>query len=371
MKKALLISNIADRFTNFIIPSIKILKKMNYEVHTCANYTGFKDNKKKYDIKMHQIDFVRNPFHLKNIKAYKQLLKLMKSEKFDVVHCNTPIGGLLGRICAQKAKVPKVIYTAHGFHFYKGAPLFNNTILKLAEKIMAHWTDAIITMNQEDYEAAKKFESKSKCKVYFIHGVGINLDDYRNIDKYRISKRKELGIKDDEIVMISMGDLIKRKNYKTAIEAVAKTNNSKIKYLICGEGPEKDNLIKLTNELGIREQIEFLGFREDIKELLSASDIFLFTTLQEGLPRSLMEAMASGLPCIASKIRGNVDLIEDGKGGYLCKKNDAMEFSMAINKCNKENRIDFGKRNVETIKKYSNLVVEKEIERIYSEILKE
>ena len=187
------------------------------------------------------------------------------------------------------------------------------------ERWLAHYTDALITINHEDYERAKKFKLKDHGKVYYVPGVGIDTSQYRSDRQIRFEKRRELGLANDDIALISMGDLIERKNYPVAIEAIAKVGKSNLHYFICGQGPDEEKLVSLADELGIKEQIHFLGYRTDIKELLQAADIFLFTTLQEGLARSLMEAMASGLPCIASRIRGNTDLLNDSNGGILWK----------------------------------------------------
>lgn len=320
-----------------------------YDAHTYRSITAFKDNKIAYD----------------------NLNKVIRENNVAVIHCNTPVGGLVGRLCGKKNKVKKIIYTAHGFHFYKGAPLFNRTVLKWAEQIMAHWTDAIITMNQEDYEAAKKFKLRKGGKVYFVHGVGITLSDFEGLSNLRQQKRDELAVKDDDIVLISMGDLVPRKNYGTAIRAIAKANNPHLQYYICGKGPELENLQSLAKELGVEEQIHFLGFRTDVKELLTGADIFFFTTRQEGLPRSMMEAMASGLPCVASAIRGNVDLIENGVNGFVCPTDDVDGYAAAIEKIASDIviRESMRQNNLEKIKQYDITVVEQEIRAIYADVL--
>ena len=316
-----------------------------YDAHTYRSITAWKDNKIAYD-------------NLNNI---------IRENNVQVIHCNTPVGGMIGRLCGRKNHVKKIIYTAHGFHFYKGAPLFNRTVLKWAERLMARWTDVIITMNQEDFDAAKKFKLRKGGKVYFVHGVGITLSDFEGLNTLRQTKRDELGVKDDDIVLISMGDLVPRKNYGTAIRAIAKANNPHLQYYICGKGPEEENLKALADSLGVAEQIHFLGFRSDIKELLTAADIFLFTTKQEGLPRSMMEAMASGLPCIASRIRGNTDLLEGTDGGYLCKTTDVSAYAEKLNLLanDKNLREMMGKNNLITIKKFSIETVNEEIRKIY------
>lgn len=320
-----------------------------YDAHTYRSITAFKDNKIAYD----------------------NLNKVIRENDVEVIHCNTPVGGMVGRFCGKKNKVKKIIYTAHGFHFYKGAPLFNRTVLKWAEMLMARWTDAIVTMNQEDYEAAKKFKLKKGGKVYFVHGVGITLKDFEGLSHLRQQKRQELGLKEDDIMLISMGDLVPRKNYPAAIRAIAKANNPKLHYMICGRGTELENLQALSKELGVENQIHFLGFRTDVKELLTGADIFLFTTRQEGMPRSMMEAMASGLPCVASAIRGNVDLIENGVNGFTCQTDDVDGYAAAIEKivADPQLRQTMRENNLEKIRKYDVNVVQQEIREIYADVL--
>lgn len=318
------------------------------------------------DIHLYDSHTYRSLFDLKsNFIAYRNLMKLLKIGGFELLHCNTPIGGVIGRVCGKKANIKKVIYTAHGFHFYKGAPLINRTIFKWAEKIMAHYTDAIITMNLEDYEAAKEFKLRNEQKVYYIPGVGIDTKAYKNIHINREDLRKSTGLKSSDVVLISMGDLIKRKNYESSIKAIANCNNPNIHFLICGKGPELEKLKALSRKLNVEQQIHFLGFRKNIKELLKISDIFLFTTYQEGLPRSMMEAMASGLPCIASKIRGNVDLIEDEIGGFLREPNDIDKISECITILadNPELRKRMSLSNLEAIRQFDIEHVKKKLKK--------
>ena len=327
MAKLLFISNIAKRVGSFSVASIAAAKKIGFEYYYAANWSATpieqrNEDENKFGIKLVNIDLNRSPYSSQNIKAYKQLVQFINEEKIDYIHCNTPVGGILGRLAGEKCHVKKVIYQAHGFHFYKGAPIKNWLIYYPIEKWLAKKTNAIITINKEDYERAKRFKLKNNGKIYYVPGVGMDLSQYDIPDDVRKIKRSELKLKNTDIALISMGDLIDRKNYPVAIETIAKLNNANVHYFICGNGPEKNNLKKLTKKLNIDNNVHFLGFRTDIKELLKASDIFLFTSKQEGLPRSLMEAMASGLPCIASRIRGNTDLIENSNCGFLCNSID-------------------------------------------------
>lgn len=376
MKKILYITNISDGVSSFSKANVEAAHKSNLEFHLAGNFSGttqhkLENDKKKYSIDIHQIDLARSPFSYHNIKALKQLIKLIKHEKIDYIHCNTPVGGLLGRIAGSICKVKKVIYQAHGFHFYKGAPLINWLIYYSVEKFLALFTDILITINNEDYEVAKKFKLRKNGKVYKINGVGIELELYKDIDVNKSKKREELGLKEENFICIGVGRVEQNKNYKCSIEAIAKLNNNNIHLLICGEGPEKDKLKKMAIQLKIEKQIHFLGYRNDIRELLSISDCYLSTSKREGLPRSLMEAMACGLPCIVSKIRGNNDLIKDDIGGYLVSNDNVEYIAKKVNLLfyDKSLRQKMSKNNLEEIKKYDINKVIEQIERIYEAVL--
>ena len=374
--KLLYILNIAKRVNNFSYASMMAAKECGIEFHIAGNWSYESDEERmadeeKYAIKIYQIDFIRTPYHPGNRKAYAQLKEIVKREQFDIIHCNTPIGGILGRMAAKKYKVPNVIYQVHGFHFYKGAPLLNHLIYYPIEKYFAKNTDVLVTINHEDFELAKsKMKLRKGGKVCYVPGVGIDTEQYNYDITVRNEKRAELGLSEKDVALISMGDLIERKNYDTAIKAVANAGNNNLHYYICGKGNEEDNLKALADKLNISDRIHFLGFRSDIKELLAASDIFLFTTKQEGLPRSMMEAMASGLPCIASKIRGNTDLLEETGGGFLCGMTDVTDYAEKLDLLaeNVSLRTDMGKNNLQTINQFSVQTVIDGMKNIYLEM---
>lgn len=372
MAKLLFISNISDSVGSFAVASIAAAKKHGLEFYYASNWSAATDeqmaeDEKKYGIKLVHVDLDRSPYSTKNLQAYKKIVDFIREEKIDYIHCNTPVGGLLGRLAGEKCGVKKIIYQAHGFHFYDGAPKKNWLIYYPIEKWLARKTDAIITINKEDYERAKTFKLKNNGQVYYVPGVGMDLSKYKRAESFREKKRKELCLQETDFALISMGDLIKRKNYAIAIEAVAKINNPKVHYFICGEGPEKEHLSELTKKLGVENQVHFLGYRTDIKELLTATDAFLFTSKQEGLARSLMEAMASGLPCVVSKIRGNTELINDKINGFLCT--DVEEYVNSIKKLmqSPESVKLFVERSLENLKNFSIEKVEDCMFDIYSE----
>lgn len=370
MKKLLYITNISRGVSSFSVAAVRATEDLGVEFHLAGNFDGttkesLRKNEKEYGVKLHQIDFIRTPYDLRNIKAYKQLVQLMKREKFDAIHCNTPIGGVLGRLAGKKCKVRKIIYQAHGFHFYKGASKKNWLIYYPIEKWLAKYTDALITINNEDYELAKsKFQLRHNGKVYYVPGVGIDLSQYDLSDGIREKKRTELGLKETDFALISMGDLIERKNYSVAIKAMSKISDLNIHYFICGKGPEE---AKLSEELGLRKRVHFLGYRNDIKELLKAADAFLFTSKQEGLARSLMEAMASGLPCVVSNIRGNTDLLENTNSGFLCEATDVLAYTKKIKKLANDETVrkTMGKNSLVAIQKFNMETVEIAVSKVY------
>lgn len=374
--KMLYIHNQAKKVNNFSHSSMLAAQELGIEFHIASNwgYETEADRKKdedRYGIKIHQIDFIRKPYDSRNIKAYKQVCELLEREKYDLIHCNTPIGGVIGRLAGKKCKVPKIIYQAHGFHFYKGASIFNWLIYYPIERWLAKYTDCLITINSEDFALAKnRINLKPGGTIEFVNGVGINLEEYRNIKVNKKELRESLGINEQDFVCISAGDLVKRKNYNIAIRALVNLNFN-IKYLICGQGSEEKKLKLLVKKYNVEDRVVFLGYRSDVKELMMISDCFLFTSLQEGLPRSLMEAMSLGLPCVVSDVRGNVDLIKNEKGGILCDAKRSDNFSSALQdiSTNYNKRITMGQHNLENIKRYDLSMVKEQIQRVYRKVL--
>ena len=328
MGKVLIITSVASMVDQFLLPSLYLLQEMGYKVEVACNFEKgntcsiekvqeLKKILNSREIEFYQVDFARNVMQIsQNIVAYKQILKIVSSNQYDLIHCHSPIGGLIGRIAARKArrKGTKVFYTVHGFHFYKGAPIKTWILYYPVEKFCSCFTDVLITINQEDYALAKK-KMKSK-RVEYVPGVGIDQSRFDSISTVCSVKRVELGVPEDAFLLLSVGELNENKNHQIVIKALAKLNNPKVHYMIAGVGDMEECLTELAKNLGVSQQLHLLGFRKDIVELYKLSDVFLFPSFREGLSVSLMEAMACGLPVVCSKIRGNIDLIDDN-GGIL------------------------------------------------------
>ncbi len=372
MKKMLMLTSVASMIEQFLLPHVRLLKEMGFEVEVACNFReGNTCSQEKVQalcrkmeemgVVYHQIDFVRSVAGIGgHRRAYKQAKALMQKGKYDFVHCHSPIGGALGRMAAKKTNT-KALYTAHGFHFYKGAPLLNWLLFYPIERHCSRFTETLFTINREDYARAQK-RMKAK-KIAYVAGIGVNLNKFRRADVDRAKKRAELGIPENATLLLSVGEINKNKNHQRVIRAIANSNEY---YLIAGQGDREEEVQALIDELGVGERVKLLGFRADVKELYAAADIFVFPSYREGLSVALMEAMASGLPCVASNIRGNVDLIDE-KGGVLFNPKDTQALTNALSSLTKEQLAAMGKYNEEKIKTFGWEAVSQTLREIYAE----
>lgn len=375
-EKVLILASVASMIYQFNIPNIKLLQEMGYEVHVACNFEkgnscslekiqGLKNLLENMQVKYYQINFERNILKVfSNFSAYQDVKKILEKNKYKFLHCHSPIGGVIGRITGHLTET-KVIYTAHGFHFFKGAPLINWLIYYPIEKYLSKFTDILITINKEDYERAKTFFSK---RVEYIPGVGVDIEKIRNIQVNKELKRKELGLTLDNKVLLSVGELNKNKNHEVIIKALSKLNNPNIHYLICGQGNLKEYLEKLIKKLNLENNVKLLGFRKDIYEIYKISDIFVFPSKREGLSVALMEALVCELPVICSDIRGNRDLVRENKNGMLVKnkKNDyEIKIKEIIEKKRIYEKMDFTFTDIDLKK------IEKMLCKIYIKNIKE
>lgn len=375
MSRMLFISNYTKRINSFAMASIAAAQSLGIEFYHASNWADAAEgqaasDEQKLGITIKHVPISRTPWEKSNLTAYRELVNYIRQERIDFIHCNTPTGGMLGRLAGKKCGVKKVIYQAHGFHFYRGAPVTNWLIYYPIEKLLARYTDALITINREDYELAKrKLKLRKGGKVYYVPGVGIDPAQFALGDNHRGEKRAELGIPLDAFVIISAGELNTNKNNTVVISAMAKAARKDIHYIVCGVGEKQAELQTQADQSGLHDRVHFLGYRSDVKELYQAADCFVMPSFREGLSRSIMEAMASGLPCIVSEIRGNVDLIDEGKGGCLCKPTDAAAFADRLNLLSGDAALcqRMGQHNLAAVQKFSTAAVCKAMGEIYRE----
>ena len=323
-KKVLFVATVVKtHMMQFHIPYLKMFREMGWETAVAYRheFDTPQDCKIPYCDTYYDIHFERLPWKPRNIQSYKMLKKIIDEGNYDIIHCHTPVGAMIARLAALSArkKGTKVIYTAHGFHFFKGAPLLNWLLFYPAEWLLAPVTDVLITINQEDYaRAVKQLHAK---RIEYVPGVGINTEKFRDLVIDRAEKRRSLGYGEEDFLALTVAEMTPNKNHITILKAMALLKDREefrhIHYLICGRGEMWASLEESARELGISDHVNFLGYRTDAPELYKASDLFLFVTFREGLSVALMEAMSSGMPIVCAKIRGNTDLIDDGVSGLF------------------------------------------------------
>lgn len=314
-KKALFIANLDSFHKNFHIPYIKRLKDLNYEVElTSTGNDDFKGIAKKYDI-----NFGRSPFDLKNIKEFFKLRKIIKSKYYDLIYLSTPIVGAYGRLATLFLPKGRVVYSAHGFNFYNGNKTILNFLYSRIERMLAHITDCIFTMNAEDYEACFKYKIQAK-EIYNVDGVGIELSRFSKVSEERKQELRSLyGYPKDAFIVIYPAEFNNRKNQELLLKSLTllKQKYPEIILLLPGNGSLQNHCKAIAKDYDVESNVEFLGYRHDVDKLLQLSDILFASSKNEGLPINMVEALSCGLPVVASEVRGHVDLIYNGNNGFL------------------------------------------------------
>ena len=336
MKKILIATALAGFIRSFLEPDIHILQSMGFEVHCAAKNYPYDESIGEYfadlGVLFHQIDFSSNkPFSKQTFTAYRQFKALIESVRFDAVHLHTPIPGVIGRVvCAgYRCKGLKVFYTTHGFYFHKKADWKTKLVYGTIEQEMSRLTDAIITINREDYQVASKMHCS---KVFYVPGMGVDIRKYRDTVIDRKVYRNQLGIPEEAFLILAVGELSRRKNHRVVIEALAKCGIPNAVFAICGRAVTDDNTSAELRVLAEKYRIDLrlLGYRKDIPQLCKCADIGVLPSSREGLGLSGIEMLASGLPIVASDVHGIVDYVKDGYNGYLADPFSAEEFSAGI-----------------------------------------
>ncbi len=353
--------------------SIEAARELGMDLTIASNMSGadkvrYEEDCRAYGIDAVHVDISRNPLSPRNAKAFKELVDLMMSGKYDIVHCNTPVGGLLGRLAAKRCGIKKVIYMAHGFHFWCGAPLPNWVLYYPVERALSSWSDWIVTINQEDYLLATRRMKAKRCAL--VPGVGVNVSCFTTTEpKEGVQLRDRLGIPRDSIFFLSVGELNKNKDHETALRALSKLDLSNWFYVICGEGEKLADLRRQASRLGIDKKVIFAGFQPEIQSFYSAADVFLFPSRREGLPSAVMEAMAAGLPVVGTRIRGLVDLLP--KSSFLFEPGNEDELSRVIATCVGNPAMSEAEveRNTQRVREYSFEAAVRAIQAVYRSYL--
>lgn len=343
MKKVLIVASVVSFIEWFNKENVEYLRNdLGCEVHIACNFDYMEDTDeertKNYleklrteGVILHNIHFARNPINKENAAAYRQLKQVIGNTRFDLIHCHTPAASMLTRVAARAARKngTVVMYTCHGFHFHNAAPKKNWMIYYPVERFCSFFCDYIVTINQEDFKRAQTFHARN---VRYIPGVGVDIDRIKNTDIDKAAYKRSIGLPEDSVMLLSVGEMIERKNHEVIIRALGKLQNKNIYFVICGKGPLKEFLKNLAKEQGIADNVIFLGFRKDIPELCNTADISAFPSRIEGLGLAGIEAMAAGVPLVSSNVHGILDYVIDGETGYACNPEDVDGFAWAIDR---------------------------------------
>lgn len=368
--KILLIATVQSHICQFHRPLAAMLHEQGCVLHVAARNNLAEKNGLKLDFaeQIFDVPFQRSPFSPKNLKAYRQLKRIIAEGGYDVIHCNTPVGGVLGRLAARKARRrgTKVFYTAHGFHFYQGAPKKNWLIWYPVEKLMCRYTDKLITITQEDYDLASK---KFQTQVERIHGVGANSEKYRRLsDEERMVLRQELGFSAEDKLLLCTGELLPNKNQITAIRAMKSVTAQipEAKLLLAGNGPTLPELQAEVDRLELSKQVEFLGYRTDLERYANVADVVVSCSFREGLPMNIVEGMLLAKPVVASYNRGHRELVAEGVTGFLFPPGDSAALAEKLVKLHTEKtQKALGAAGYQRALQYTQEQVQRELAEIY------
>lgn len=369
MKKVLFCATVVKtHIMEFHIPFLKLFQELGWHTAVAArnDYEDPRECVIPYCDDYFDIPFERNPLKPGNFRAYRMLKKVIDEGDYDIIHCHTPVGALLARLAAVGARKrgTRVIYTAHGFHFFRGAPLKNWLVYFPPEWICSVLTDVLITINKEDYAFARKHMHPKRLE--YVPGVGVDTSRFGSFGEYRQAMREELGIQDDEFFLLSVGELTPNKNHESVIRAMKELEDLPIRYVLAGRGERMEAAKALVQELGLTDRVQLLGYRNDVPKLYAAADAFVFPSFREGLSVALMEAMSAGLPCIVTPIRGNMDLIENNVQGIYAGFTPAeLAKGIRIIYENQELRNQLGQAAKEKVKLFDHANVQALMKKIY------
>lgn len=370
--KVLYVSTISNTVNTFMIPHIELLLQQGYEVDIACNIKNeISTNLTNQGCKVFNVEFQRSPFNKKNYNAYRKIKEIINNGKYNAVHTHTPVASACVRLACKNMNNVKTIYTAHGFHFFKGAPLLNWLLYYPIEKYLSKYTDMLITINLEDFNRAKK--SLNAKNNEYIPGVGFETNKYKNVRVNFNEKRSEIGVSENGFLILSVGEVNKNKNHEVIIDSLGKLNMPDVYYVICGKGKLIKNLKKKVSNLGLNDRVIFLGYRVDIPEICTIADAFAFPSKREGLGLSALEAMATGLPIITSDVHGILDYSKNDITGYNCKPNDVGAFTNSIERMyiDSEKRYSMSLHNKEAVSEFDINNVRQKLTRIYSKVFKD
>ena len=366
MTRKILITSTDLMMVQFLMPHVINLSKNGYVVEVACSEVGGRMGEVRNGLAgyaaVHAVRLQRSPLSLGNARGYVDLKKVIDGGHYDIIWTNEPVMGVMTRLAARRSRrwnATKVLYMAHGFHFYRGAPKVNWMLYYPIERIMSREADVICTINNEDNVRSRSFPVD---RTVMIHGIGINVDRLSSSDS-SCDIRQELGLAEDTFIVLSVGELNPNKNQKAIIRALSLLDDPGIHYVLCGRGNQVDRLEALATSLGMQSKVHCVGYRRDVANILRQSDVLALPSYREGLPLAALEAMYVGLPLVTSNIRGPVDFMENGVTGYCCNPDDVEGFAESIRTLRQNDKLRqaMGLYNQKAVKPYCLESVKREV----------
>ena len=383
-KKVLILTTVSGFVQKFEKENVRLLQEMGYEIHYAANpnvpaYPYPDGTYEEMGIIFHPIPIIQNPRAVRaNRKAYQELKQLIKEEEISLLHCHTPVGGVLGRLLGRSfGKKLAIIYTAHGFHFYKDHNKLIHPVTYHIEKWLAHYTDALVTINWEDYRVAKTFRLRRPGNVFRINGAGIDPVAFCPVteEEYQLARKKQ-GVGNDTFYMVSVGELNQNKNHVSILKALTwlRVKGEDLKRIRCdiyGQGREKEALEEQIRTLHLEDVVQIHGYVNPVRPVLAGADVFLFPSIREGLGLAAVEALATGLPVIAAENRGSREYMKHRVNGFVFPCDDIDRFGMAILHCmlmDGNEKAQMRKEAISSVKPFLKDIVRGSMKEIYQKV---
>lgn len=374
MKKALMLAPMGSVHRRFNKTNIEILQTLGYQVELVANFQdgegpevynqSYVNECNANGVVTHCIPFERHSL-IGCLKCMPQVLQLLKSRHYDIVHAHTETGGFILRLARGVKGNSRFFYTPHGMSFWKGSSLKSQLIYRPLERWICSGMDKNLGMNKEEVDMLMKWNSMTAT---YVHGIGLDLDRFHKKGRSKIDVRSEFAVGEEDKLIVSVGELDNNKNHILVIKALTLLKAKNYKYIICGVGPNEEKLKRFVDETGLSDKVVLAGYRSDISDILNAADLFVFPSFHEGLPVSILEAMACGLPILCSNIRGNVDIIRDGDNGFLFSPDDYSTLALSIERLLKDYSLAqaFGEKNKQIVTNFSHESVGNELKTLYT-----
>ncbi len=338
-KRPLLVLHLATIDTSvryLLLPQLLYLRQAGYNVAAASNPGQGIGAVEEAGIPFLPVRIERKLISFRHPLTVWRLIRLLGAKEVHILHVHTPVAAALGRVAAWLSRTPVVFYTAHGFYFHENMPRRYRIPLVFIERLLGKTTHHLFTQSAEDHAAALRY-GVATSEHASVLGNGVDVDSFVRAATQREAVRQELGLTSEPVVAFT-GRFVREKGVAELLGAVAHLRQDRpdLRLLIIGgslpsdRDPAEAQLAKMVEKLGLHEAIITTGFTNRVAGYLSAADVFVLPSYREGMPRSILEAMALGLPVVATDIRGCREEVVNGETGFLVPVRDSVALAERI-----------------------------------------